>query len=576
MFEKKMVKKLFFSEIVNQNAVVNEKEPIYNLILNCEEIEKIKDFKKNKKIFYFCKKKIHQILYDEDVSIDFNKEEESDIKNNLINNISEFFYLSLLVSYNLTQIDYKYDIKYIRIMYEYLTEDNDVKDLKKLILSKIIYSLITNYIQYNENEEFDNEIDTMKKNIEDIISKLKIEYSYNIFCEDKIDIMYLQIINSLIENKQFDKFEYCYDIIKQLDLENIDITSTIFEGLKETLNNKKDNYMKYYSIDNIEDLSNKTKINFYYILIVYILKNTIYIYNIDFLYKNIRKIKKLLIANNLTIKNEKLKSIINNLFPNIELSVIKIHDDNYVFVNKAASSFISDTSSINNEVSNMSCNDYARSISGICLKEREKKSEFSSYFNESIFNNSNINKSDNKLNENISLKNKGIAPKALIELNFQIDIEFHDLDKEKIRVFFENMTCGRKKKEIYLEDLKDEFNYYKSKYENEEELDEETKEYKIYKNFKKLIFFLKEIYNYIKISKIKINCMVNIELKRESNIERKNKEDKNIYNLSCIYKFKNEKNEYYFKDDDILVNNLDSKKHGFLFLINELTNSDYD
>ena len=569
-----MVKKLFFSEIVNQNAVENEKEPIYNLILNCEEIEKIKDFKKNKKIFYFCKKKILQILYEEDKSIDFNKEEESDIKNNLINNISEFFYLSLLVSYNITQIDYKYDIKYIRIMYKYLTEDNDVKDLKKLIMSKIIYSLIANYIQYNENKEHDNEIDTMKNNIENIISKLKIEYSYNVFYEDKIDNMYLQIINLLIENKKFDKFEYCYDIIKQLDLENIDITSTIFEGLKKTLNNKKDNYMKYYSIDNIEDLSNKTKINFYYILIVYILKNTIYIYNIDFLYKNIRKIKKLLIANNLTIKNEKLKSIINNLFPNIELSVIKINDDNYVFIYKETS--MDDMSSINNGVSNMSGNDYSQSISGICVQEREKKSEFSSHFNESIFNNSNINKSDNKLNENISLKNKGIAPKALIELNFQIDIEFHELEKEKIRVFFENMTCGRKKKEIYLEDLKDEFNYYKSKYENEEELDEETKEYKIYKNFKKLIFFLKEIDNYIKISKIKINCMVNIELKRESNIERKNKEDKNIYNLSCIYKFKNEKNEYYFKDDDILVNNLDSKKHGFLFLINELTNSDYD
>ena len=571
-----MVKKLFFSEIVNQNAVENENEPIYNIILNFEEIEKIKDSKKNKKIFYFCKKKIHQILYDKEESIDFNKEEESDIKNNLIKNISEFFYLSLLVSYDMIQIDYKYDIKYIKLIYEFLTEEKDVKDLKKLILSKIIYSLIINFTQYNENEELNDEINKMKKKIEKIISELKIEYSYNRFCEDKIEIIYLQIINSLIENKKFDKFEYCYDIIKQLDLENIDITSTIFEGLKKTLNNKKANYMKYYSIDNIEDLSNETKINFYYVLIVYILKNTIYIYNIDFLYENIRKIKTLLIENKLTNKNEKLKTIINNLFPNIELIVIKNPDGNYNIVNKTINSFISDTSRINNGVSNMSGNDYSENISKIFKLERAKKSELSSYFNESVFKII-INKSDIKLNENSSPKNAGIASKALNEFNFQIDIEIHELDqKEKIRVFFENMTCGRNKKTIYFEDLKDEFNYYKSKYENEEEVDEETKEYIIYKNFKKLIFFLKEIDDYIKISKIKINCKVNIELKRENNIKRNNKEDKNIYNLSCIYKFTNEKNEYYFKDDDILVNNLDSKKHGFLFLINELTNSDYD
>ena len=570
MLEKKMVKKLFFSEIVYQNVAEKENDPIYNLISNYKEIETIKDSIKNKKIFYFCKNKIHQILYDEEELIVFNEKEKSDIENNLIkNNISEFFYLSLLVSYNKVQIDYEYDFENIRIMYKYLKE-KDAKDLKKLILSKIIYSLIINYTQYIENEEHNNEIDLMKKNIENIFSELKIEYSF------KIDIIYLQIINSLIENKKFDNYEYCYDTIKQLDLENIDITSTIFEGLKKTLNNTKDNYMKNYSIDNIKDLSNETKINFYYLIIVYILKNTIYIYNINFLYKNIRKIIKLLLNNrDLPIKNEKLKTIINNLFPNLKLSVNKIHNSDNIFINKAIDSSISDARSSNNIVSNMSFsgNNYSQKISDMC---RAKKSSFSSIFNESEFNIINNNKLDNKLNENIPLKNKGIASKALEEFNFQIVIEYHELDKkEKIRVFFENMICGREKKNIYLEDLKEEFKYYQTKYENKEE--EVTKEYIIYKNFKELLFFLKEIDNYIKISKIKINSKFRVELKREeNNIKRENKEDKNIYNLSCIYKFSNEKNEYYFKDDDILVNNIDSKKHGFLFLINELSNYNYD
>ena len=139
------------------------------------------------------------------------------------------------------------------------------------------------------------------------------------------------------------------------------------------------------------------------------------------------------------------------------------------------------------------------------------------------------------------------------------------------------------KEEISVEDSKTELNENKSKYEKNIE-DENT--YKIYINLGKF-FFMNEINEYIKISKIQTklsNSTIDIKIKRERDIKRKNNENrKDIYYLTCFYKIKksNEVNkdkndEYSFKDEDILLNGIDSKTRGFLFLINELTTSNCD
>ena len=76
------------------------------------------------------------------------------------------------------------------------------------------------------------------------------------------------------------KFEYnkiINIITKQLDIENINLTKTVFEKLSQFLN-KNDDVIKQYLISNEDDLSNEIKINFFYILIKYILKDDIYIY----------------------------------------------------------------------------------------------------------------------------------------------------------------------------------------------------------------------------------------------------------------------------------------------------------
>ena len=63
--------------------------------------------------------------------------------------------------------------------------------------------------------------------------------------------------------------------------------------LYEIFNSNKD-YINDYLILNLEDFSNEKKVNFYYILLKYILKNSIYIYQIPFFIKTSVNIKQIL------------------------------------------------------------------------------------------------------------------------------------------------------------------------------------------------------------------------------------------------------------------------------------------
>jgi hypothetical protein len=65
----------------------------------------------------------------------------------------------------------------------------------------------------------------------------------------------------------------------------------MYDGISQALDEKNE-YLEYYEIENFGDI-NESKINFYYILIKFILKNTIYIFNIPFLMKNLVSLWKL-------------------------------------------------------------------------------------------------------------------------------------------------------------------------------------------------------------------------------------------------------------------------------------------
>ena len=105
--------------------------------------------------------------------------------------------------------------------------------------------------------------------------------------------MYIEIIVALIKQKKLEDFEFTFDIIKQLNFENIDITKIMFDKLYEILNSN-EYYINNYIISNGNDLYNEKKLNFYFILINYILKNPIYLYQIPFLIKTINNVNTIL------------------------------------------------------------------------------------------------------------------------------------------------------------------------------------------------------------------------------------------------------------------------------------------
>jgi len=280
---------------------------LFNLLNDYSElIFSLEYLKRNKcnipKFILLNKNLIHDILYssEEEIKID-----SLEIKNEL----NAYFYLSLLITNDSEIIYYSYS-------FEFLNQINEVnlkqqKMLTKIIISKVILEMINNFEGLDEYDEkkHKNKLDIIKKENTDIIennldifSGLNLSINFNTFSNEKIDYIYSLLINSLIKLKKFNDKEYIYDIVNQLDLENICITKTIFDKLNEALNIY-ESYLKEYIILEEKDLVDETKINFYYILLKYILKDSIFIYQIPFLLKMKNTILKLLKANPLLLKN---------------------------------------------------------------------------------------------------------------------------------------------------------------------------------------------------------------------------------------------------------------------------------
>ena len=282
--------------------------PISHMLSNFEEINDILNNKKDNKIkfLFYNRNKVHDILYSCEKTIEICSEM-------LGNELSNYFYLALLLEENKVTVDYEYSIDLIRDVCKLIKKENKLRDI---ILSKIIIILIEHYKEteiFDEDEEKEelenienNSLETIKNNIKEL-EKLKM--NNDDFKNKKIDEIYIDIINILIKNNKFEDYKYVYNVIKELDLEKINITETMFNELSKTLNINEE-YIKNYIILNSKNFSLKEEIiNFYYILIKYIFKNSIYIYNIDLLLETRKNILKI------------MKTNINDLFNN------NLHDD---------------------------------------------------------------------------------------------------------------------------------------------------------------------------------------------------------------------------------------------------------
>ena len=262
------------------------REPTHLLLSNMNEIRKVEGLYHTgfAKFLYFNKEKVKEILYNSEEFIEVKRSNKED-------KLSDYFYLSLLINNNPNFVDYIYNLDYIKSLDDY----NKINEsfLKKIVISKIITDLIYNYkcfdiqekaIQEKELNRIEEENMAFIANNAIKLKEFGINMNTNNVRIKKIDQIYSEIIIHLIKNNKFEEYDYIYKIIKELDFESLSITSPMFKELRKALDHNSD-FINQYKIEKCEDLNNIKKVNFYYILLKYILKYSFFIYHIPFLYE---------------------------------------------------------------------------------------------------------------------------------------------------------------------------------------------------------------------------------------------------------------------------------------------------
>ena len=311
-------------ELILKYFIPNDK----NFILSeFSQIEKLEKSKSSRKYEYLNnnKKVIHDILMNNEdiIVIHSNIPEKS---------LSNLFYLILLITDNLFLTDYIYDFDFIKNANN--LRKNAKNELTIFMLSMIIIQLIDNYKQavdyydssYEEKlNQMNEENLKIRNNYKNILNKYNFDLNIKEIKSSNLEEIYSKIIISLIVEEKIKNYEYSTDILNQLDLGKINITDNIFKNLL-TIFNSNQNYIQRYSIIRPEDLYDEEKVNFYYLIVKYIFKNSFYIYNISFLNKIRKSILKIIKLNNEFQNNN------NNLFKKIEYVIKFFCDSKYYFI----------------------------------------------------------------------------------------------------------------------------------------------------------------------------------------------------------------------------------------------------
>ena len=319
---------IFYNIIVNLFHKTND---IVKMLANYSEVKILLDSKKEDIIYflYFDRYNIHKILYNEEEIIYININENN-------RNLTYYFYLSLLIRENRDIINYSYSIEYIYdIINNYQKQINPNYVLKKIIVSKIIIEIIYNYRGlYNCKEEDESKLNIIEEENKDIINnnikylkEFDINYDENYVIEQKIDKIYIDIINSLFKKMKFIDKEYISKIFNQLELKSINLTEYMIEELLKILDINND-YIKKYMIMNIDDLFDNNKINFFFLLFKYLFKQNIFIYKFPLLYETRKTILKI-INNNL--EQFSYFNTTNEIINKIAYFLKRITDSDYYF-----------------------------------------------------------------------------------------------------------------------------------------------------------------------------------------------------------------------------------------------------
>ena len=511
VLKKVLPPKLYLDYVISLNTHLKTKEdPISFLLNDYREINSLLPLKKSTKVFYYNKIKTHNILYDSDEIIE--------IKDRLRKDLSFDFYLSSLIDTEPELINYKFLINYVK-------EFSKIKKYKEGKYLNLIKSIVTiKYINNYQNSDLDEDIDSdgaslIKKEsenwIQNHISFIKENFPElkgdNIY-EMSIEKIYIDIIIYIIKNNKLSDYDFCYDIIEQIDLELIDIqfmeSEIKFNKILEVLDIKND-YIKNYVINYFEDIKDENKINCYYILMKYFFKSSIYIYYIPLLFQVHKKIIEF-------IKTKDFSSI------TFEKQSIK---ERFEYVIKAYSDLDYYYYSI-----------YLNKISDI-TNYAEKKCNWD------------IKDDELRIKNDLDFKNINIKKEILNKSIFTFDVSMGD-EKEPV-INNINIIYGENNKITYEELLNlKELNNFENKYELNKN------------NFSLFILFLNNLF--LKIGEIISNYKINEKIKLQLEFES----SQNNINV-CYSIFENQFNPIKYKDEDILGKKLNELK-GFKSLNDEI------
>ena len=324
--------RIFLCYFTTINQPLEIRDPTNSLLFDYSEVDKIvnsNDIESNNlsKFIYYNKNNIHNMLFDYEERININSNHQSIT-------ISFLFYLSLLIRENPDIFFYNYSFDYIKDINNTIGNRND--PYVKIVISSILLDLIENYKNKDDfiSEEELKQIQRRNENIiRDNVNSLKeinLELSPEEIKLKSIDELYSDILSALIKSKKFEEYDYIDNIVSHLDLQSINITKTIYDNLYNLLNADED-LINEYMIKRKEDLKESKKINFYYFLFLYILKDSCYIYQFEFLSKTRKNIIRILENDSNGIfesnSNERLKFVM------IKLCDSKYYNEKYLKIN---------------------------------------------------------------------------------------------------------------------------------------------------------------------------------------------------------------------------------------------------
>ena len=198
---------------------------------------------------YFNKESINNFLYESEQSITINDN---------LTKLSKLFYLDLLIMSDPNVLNYKFSFEFIQTLFGNIDKINDKQT--KIMMCKIIIDLIQSYKGFGNYDKIEEESLKEMNNyckteiLEQIDNNKKKLESYDYIIEQSIDILYMDVFIKLIKEDNVD-FDEVYNILNNLDLEEINITENMFNKFKEFIESLRSISNKFF-INEIEDLIN--------------------------------------------------------------------------------------------------------------------------------------------------------------------------------------------------------------------------------------------------------------------------------------------------------------------------------